>query len=109
MNKEHLEFIALMGGVFIQYEQFEKARKCYNLLRVLQPEDSRTAMALSYLDFKCGRHEAAVSQADRVLAHSTDDEHIAVGHLIKSKALWALNCPEAARENWRAFKEKGVA
>jgi tetratricopeptide (TPR) repeat protein len=81
--------MVLLGHVYLETEKYEKARKIFQGMAELYPEDNYSSKALAYLLIKLHKYEEAIQHAEKyVNSDSLSDEEMVNGMFLKAHALW---------------------
>lgn len=108
LSAKHKEALLLLGYMFFQHHQRDKALVWFEALDVLFPKDRHIKLSLAYAHLINGHYARALELVDH---GGSDTEITIIGRIspevfIKIRALWALNRPKEARQQFQACLNK---
>jgi tetratricopeptide (TPR) repeat protein len=97
LSLDHKDALSVLGYVFFQHHQSDKALILFKALNVLFPQDTHIRLSLAYAYLINGGYARALELAE----HSDTESKTVPGALIKIRALWALNRKDEARQQFQ--------
>lgn len=97
MRQIHKELLSVLGYLYLQNGNQEKAFTIFAALCELFPEDVKLGLCLGYIQVLRGDYSSAVRRADRFLGSETGPEETAMGLIIRGRALWGIGRRKEAR------------
>ena len=104
MTGSSREFLSLLGFVFLEHGQAEKAVTVFEALHALEPDGAATSQRLAHAYLLAGKHAECLRQADSHLDRFPIDPELDAIRLVRGRALWNLGRQNEAR---RAAKRPG--
>ena len=95
MNATVHDYLSLLGYLLLRHGKTSRAISILEALLALQPGNLWARRTLAYAFLEDGRHEQCLQELDLVAASGTTE---ASDQLLRSRALWALNRQQEARE-----------
>lgn len=105
LSLEHKDALLVLGYVFFQHHQRDRALVLFEALNVLFPKDTHISLSLAYAYLLNGHYARALKLAelcDRDIK-TTIDGKTSPGMFIKIRALWALDRQEEARQQFQIY------
>ncbi len=105
LSVDHRDALLVLGHMFFQHRQSDKALVLFETLYVLFPKDTHVRLCLAYAHLINGRYDRALELAE----HCDSDMQIASDGktlpktLIEIRALWALHRKDEARQQFQTF------
>lgn len=94
MSEKTIEFLRLLGYLYLRHGQHDKAMRVLEALRVTRPRDRWVLRTFAYALLQAGRHARCLEQLESLPADQSPDLGV---ELMRSRALWALGRGDEAR------------
>jgi tetratricopeptide (TPR) repeat protein len=91
------DFLGLLGFVFLEHGQAEKAVAVFEALSALAPDDAAASQRLGFAYLLGRRHAEALRHAEAHLDRFPTDPDLDAVRRLRGRALWHLGRPNEAR------------
>ena len=97
MTNASRDFLSLLGYVFLEHGQGEKAVTVFDALLALDPKDAATSRRLALAYLTADRHADCLRHCDAHMDRFPVDPEIDAVRLTRGRALWNLGRQNEAR------------
>jgi len=91
------EFLSLLGYVFLEHGQGEKAITVFEALQAIDPKDVATSRRLAFAYLLAGRYADCLRHGDAHMDNFPTDPEIDAVRIARGRALWNLGRQNEAR------------
>lgn len=102
LSQDEKDALHVLGYVFIQQRQLDKALIVFEALQVLFDDDHQAVKALAYVYLAAGRYAESLEAADRYRQAVTHEGAAPIA-LVESRSLWALGREDESRGRLRQY------
>ncbi|MBG0775396.1 MAG: tetratricopeptide repeat protein [Desulfovibrionaceae bacterium] len=103
LTRDERDVLQVMGYVYLRNGKDEKALALFEGLEAIDPGDAHTERSLAYVHLRAGRAEEALAAAQKALAIAPKAPENWTMHLVRSRALLALDRSDESRAAAAAF------